>query len=71
MIPSGSANRHHGPGALVFTDAADRVVAVRGEPIEEPLKVVHFESHAAQPQFIRHGLGRSWFVVWANEASQF
>src|SRR5215467_11197168 len=69
--PLGSAHRRHAPDALVLTDAADQVVAVRGEPTEDRLKVVHLERHVAQPQFVRHGVGRTWFVVWADEARQF
>src|SRR6266566_9313377 len=69
--PLGSAQRRHAPDALVLTDAADQVVAVRGEPVEDRLKVVHLERHVAQPQFVRHGVGRTWFVVWADEARQF
>src|SRR5580700_484663 len=69
--PLGSAHRRHAPAVLVLTDAADQVVAVRGEPVEDRLKVVHLERHVAQPQFVVHRLGRTWFVVRADEARQF
>jgi len=48
-----------------------QVVAVRGEPLEDRLKVVHLERHVAQPQFVRHGVGRTWFVAGTDEARQF
>src|SRR6266566_448163 len=67
----GSAHRRHAPDALVLTDAADQVVAVRGEPAEDRLKIVHLERHVAQPQFVVHGAGRTRFVIRADEARQF
>ena len=43
---------------------ARRTVAISGG-------IVHLERHVAQPQFVVHGVGRTWFVVWADEARQF
>src|ERR1700722_21008041 len=43
--PLGSAHRGHAPAVLVLTDAADQVVAVRGEPVEDRPEVVQLEGH--------------------------
>src|SRR5262245_42506963 len=61
--PFGSAHGRHTPDALVLADAADQVVAVRSEPIEDRLKVVYLKRDVAQPQFVMHGITRTWFVV--------
>ena len=53
----GSAHRRHAPGALVLTDAADQVAAVRGEAAGDRLKAARLERHVAQPRFVRHGPG--------------
>lgn len=53
------AHVRHAPDVLVLTDAADQAVAVRSQPVNNRLEVVHFEANVAQPQFVRHGVGRS------------
>src|SRR3989441_1715484 len=60
----------HAPDVLVLTDAADQAVAVRSQPVNNRLEVVHYEANVAQPQLVRHGVGRSRFVVGPNEARQ-
>jgi hypothetical protein len=43
-----SAHVGHAPDVLVFTYAANQTVAVRGQPVDSRLKVVHHERHVAQ-----------------------
>jgi hypothetical protein len=62
---------HVTPVGALLADAADETVVVRGEPVENRLKAVRLERHVAQPQFVVHGVVRTRFVVWADEARQF
>jgi len=43
-----SAHVVHAPEVLVLTHAANQAVAVRGQPVDGRLKVVHLERHVAQ-----------------------
>jgi len=54
--PLAPAHRRHAPDAPVLTDAADQGVSVLSEPVDHPLKSVHFERYAAQPQLVGHGV---------------
>src|SRR5438445_12593873 len=58
----------HAPDVLVLTDAADQAVAVRGQPVDNRLEVVHYKTNVAQAQLVGHGVGRYWFVVGPDEA---
>ena len=62
--PFGSTHRRHAPDALVFTHAADQVVAVRRAGRAAPAGRPRRKPRSAA-QFIGHGVGRSLFVVWA------
>src|SRR5258708_13816820 len=63
----GPAHVGHAPDVLVLTDAADQAIAVRSQPVDNPLEVVHYKTNVAHPQLVRHAAGRSWFVVRPNE----
>src|SRR5256886_16656023 len=39
----------HAPDVLVLTDAANQAVAVRSQPVDNLLEVVHFEANVPQP----------------------
>ncbi len=58
------------PDVLVFAHAAHEFVALRREPIEDRLKVVHLEPNVAQPELVGHRPGRSRYVVRTDEAGQ-
>src|SRR6266851_9445596 len=53
----------HAPDVLILTDAADQAVAVRSQPVDNRLEVVHFEANVAQPQLVRYGAGRALRMV--------
>jgi hypothetical protein len=55
---------------LVLADAADPSMAVLYQPSDDRRQVIYCERHAAQPEFVGHGSGRSRFVVRPDEARQ-
>src|SRR5438309_10035310 len=64
------AHVRHAPDVLVLADAAYQAIAVRSQPVDNALEVVHFEANVAQPQLVGHGVGRSGFMVGPDEARQ-
>src|SRR6266853_3681353 len=68
--PLRPAHVGHAPDVLVLTDTADQAVAVHGQTVDNRLEVVHYEANVAQPQLVRHGVGRSRLVVGPDEARQ-